>query len=232
MSEDTRTSRAPGDQASGGAAGGRGVRSRFVRLGGRTSGSPALEPLLQAVRTNHPKSDLSVVERAYETAERAHRGQLRKSGDPYITHPVAVSTILAELGFDGSTLAAALLHDTVEDTEYSLDQLRGEYGDEIAMLVDGVTKLDKVTYGDAAQADRLRTLAQAAAVLAPRGRLAVISFHSLEDRIVKRFMRDAARGDTPTLALVGRKQFPGDAEVAANPRARSAIFRVVQRVAA
>jgi GTP pyrophosphokinase len=99
-----------------------------------------------------------MVERAYVTAEVAHRGQMRKSGDPYITHPVAVATILAELGFEGTTLAAALLHDTVEDTEYGLDELTAEYGEEIAMLVDGVTKLDKVTYGDAAQAETVRKM--------------------------------------------------------------------------
>src|SRR5690606_28746944 len=169
MSENTRTSRAPeksGQQPSSGSSGsgGRGVRSRLVRFGARpNAGSPALEPVLQAVRTNHPRTDLSVIERAYETAERAHRGQLRKSGDPYITHPVAVATILAELGFDGSTLAAALLHDTVEDTEYSLSQLTEEYGEEIAMLVDGVTKLDKVTYGDAAQAETVRKMVVAMA---------------------------------------------------------------------
>ena len=168
MSENTRTSRAPeraGAPTSGtGGSGGRGVRSRLVRFGARpNAGSPALEPVLQAVRTNHPRTDLSVIERAYETAERAHRGQLRKSGDPYITHPVAVATILAELGFDGSTLAAALLHDTVEDTDYSLAQLTEEYGEEIAMLVDGVTKLDKVTYGDAAQAETVRKMVVAMA---------------------------------------------------------------------
>ncbi|MGN7701149.1 RelA/SpoT family protein [Cellulosimicrobium sp. 22601] len=169
MSENTRTSRAPekaGAQPAPGAggSGGRGVRSRLVRFGARpNAGSPALEPVLQAVRTNHPRTDLTVIERAYETAERAHRGQLRKSGDPYITHPVAVATILAELGFDGSTLAAALLHDTVEDTDYSLAQLTEEYGEEIAMLVDGVTKLDKVTYGDAAQAETVRKMVVAMA---------------------------------------------------------------------
>jgi 16S rRNA (cytosine1402-N4)-methyltransferase len=75
-------------------------------------------------------------------------------------------------------------------------------------------------------------LAQAVAVLAPGGRLVVISFHSLEDRIAKRFMRDAARGDAPVLELVGKKQFPGDAEVAANPRARSAVLRVAQKLGA
>ncbi len=136
------------------------VRSRLARFGtGRGPGqSPVIEPLLQAVRTNHPKADLTLLERAYATAEQAHRGQLRKSGDPYITHPVAVATILAELGMTPPTLAAALLHDTVEDTDYSLEQLRSDYGPEIAMLVDGVTKLDKVTYGDAAQAETVRKM--------------------------------------------------------------------------
>ena len=85
-------------------------------------------------------------------------GQMRKSGDAYITHPLAVTTILAELGMTPPTLAAALLHDTVEDTAYSLDELRRDFGDEIAMLVDGVTKLDKVTYGEAAQAETVRKM--------------------------------------------------------------------------
>ena len=135
------------------------VRSRLVRFGTRNSGTtPALEPLMQAIRTNYPKADFSAIEQAYVVAERAHRGQLRKSGDPYITHPVAVATILAELGMTTPTLVAALLHDTVEDTDYSLDQLRKDFDPEVAMLVDGVTKLDKVTYGDAAQAETVRKM--------------------------------------------------------------------------
>ena len=142
-----------------GPATGNRVRSRLVRFGSRSpAGSPALEPLLAAARTNHPKADLSVLERAYTAAERAHRGQVRRSGDPYITHPVAVATILADLGMTPPTLAAALLHDTVEDTEYSLAALEEEFGPEIAMLVDGVTKLDKVHYGDAAQAETVRKM--------------------------------------------------------------------------
>ncbi|HEX5334008.1 MAG TPA: bifunctional (p)ppGpp synthetase/guanosine-3',5'-bis(diphosphate) 3'-pyrophosphohydrolase [Cellulomonas sp.] len=135
------------------------VRSRLARFGSRGAAtSPAIEPLLLAIHSNHPKADLSVVEQAYVVAERAHRGQLRKSGDPYITHPVAVATILAELGMTPPTLAAALLHDTVEDTDYSLEQLRAEFGPEIAMLVDGVTKLDKVQFGEAAQAETVRKM--------------------------------------------------------------------------
>jgi GTP pyrophosphokinase len=135
------------------------VRARFARFGAtRPAGNPVLEPLMTAVRQNHPKADLSIIERAYAVAERAHAGQMRKSGDAYITHPLAVTTILAELGMTPPTLAAALLHDTVEDTAYSLEELRSDFGDEIAMLVDGVTKLDKVTYGEAAQAETVRKM--------------------------------------------------------------------------
>jgi GTP pyrophosphokinase len=83
---------------------------------------------------------------------------MRKSGDPYITHPLAVTTILADIGMTEPTLVAALLHDTVEDTAYTLDALRGDFGDEVALLVDGVTKLDKVKYGDSAQAETIRKM--------------------------------------------------------------------------
>ncbi|GAA2723813.1 RelA/SpoT family protein [Cellulomonas aerilata] len=155
---------APEPVVDGVGAGGSRVRSRLVRFGTRHSpATPSLGPLMHAIRTNHPKADLSVIERAYAVAEQAHRGQMRKSGDPYITHPVAVATILAELGMTTATLAAALLHDTVEDTEYSLDQLRKDFGPEVAMLVDGVTKLDKVSYGDAAQAETVRKMVVAMA---------------------------------------------------------------------
>ncbi len=113
---------------------------------------------MRALRANHPKADTSLIVRAYEVAEKAHTGQFRKSGEPYITHPVAVATILAELGMTSQTLAAALLHDTVEDTDYSLDRLRADFGGEIALLVDGVTKLDKLQYGEAAQAETVRKM--------------------------------------------------------------------------
>ncbi|WP_454294680.1 RelA/SpoT family protein [Salana multivorans] len=140
------------------------VRSTLVRLGSRGhSTPPAIEPLIQVVRANHPRVDVLLLERAYRVAESAHEGQLRKSGDPYITHPVAVATILAELGLTPPTLAAALLHDTVEDTSYTLEQLRRDFGDEIAAMVDGVTKLDKVTFGEAAQAETVRKMVVAMA---------------------------------------------------------------------
>ncbi len=141
------------------------TRARLARLAGRgsTGYSPILEPLLRTVRANNPKEDLEFIKRAYEVAERSHEGQKRKSGDPYITHPVAVATILAELGMTGTTLAAALLHDTVEDTNCTLDDIRRDFGQEVAMLVDGVTKLDKVSFGDAAQAETVRKMVVAMA---------------------------------------------------------------------
>ncbi|MFC4562606.1 RelA/SpoT family protein [Nocardiopsis mangrovi] len=120
--------------------------------------NPVLEPLIKTVRATHPKVDVRLIERAYDVAAHHHRHQKRKSGDPYITHPLAVATILAELGMQEPTLAAALLHDTVEDTSYTLDQLRADFGDEIAELVDGVTKLDKVKYGEATQAETVRKM--------------------------------------------------------------------------
>jgi len=136
------------------------TRSRLARLTGWSteSYSPILEPLLRIVRANNPKEDFDLIQRAFTVAEKYHEGQKRKSGDPYITHPVAVATILAELGLSGATLAAALLHDTVEDTPYTLEELRGEFGDEIAKLVDGVTKLDKVEFGESAQAETVRKM--------------------------------------------------------------------------
>ena len=140
------------------AAGSR-VRSGLVWFGARSKlPPPEIEPLVRALRANHPKADVSLIERAYATAEKAHRGQMRKSGEPYITHPVAVATILAEVGMTSPTLAAALLHDTVEDTDYSLEQLTADFGPAIAQLVDGVTKLDKIRYGERAQSETLRKM--------------------------------------------------------------------------
>jgi guanosine-3',5'-bis(diphosphate) 3'-pyrophosphohydrolase len=140
-----------------------GLRSRLSRFGSSRSGPSEIEPLIRTLRKYHPKSDTKVVERAYEMARHLHRDQKRRSGEDYITHPVAVAEILADLGMTSSTLAAALLHDTVEDCGYSLDALREDFGDEIALLVDGVTKLDKVTYGDATAAETVRKMVVAMA---------------------------------------------------------------------
>ncbi|MFB6812351.1 RelA/SpoT family protein [Streptomyces sp. NPDC056387] len=160
---------APGKPAPGKSAGSSNrVRARLARLGVQRSNpyNPVLEPLLRIVRSNDPKietSTLRQIEQAYQVAERWHRGQKRKSGDPYITHPLAVTTILAELGMDPATLMAGLLHDTVEDTEYGLEDLRRDFGDAVALLVDGVTKLDRVKFGEAAQAETVRKMVVAMA---------------------------------------------------------------------
>lgn len=140
-----------------------GVRSMSARLarsltGNRGRTNPVLDPLLSIHRQFHPKADAELLSRAYETAERLHDGVFRKSGDPYITHPLAVATIAAEIGMDTTTLVAALLHDTVEDTDYGLEQLTEEFGAEVARLVDGVTKLDKVALGAAAEAETIRKM--------------------------------------------------------------------------
>ncbi len=147
-------------QAADVASSGVGVRRRLARLGAQRGPTlnPVLEPLIKTVRATHPKADIRLIERAYETAAYWHRDQKRLSGDPYITHPLAVSTILAELGMNTDTICAALLHDTVEDTPYSLTELRGEFGEDIAALVDGVTKLDKVKYGESAEAETVRKM--------------------------------------------------------------------------
>lgn len=134
------------------------LRRLVPRIFSKAQPSGAVDTLMRTVRMHHPKADLSLIERAYTVAERAHEGQKRKSGEPYITHPIAVAQILADLGIGSKTVAAALLHDTVEDTAYTLDQVRADFGDEIAMLVDGVTKLDKVKYGDSTQAETVRKM--------------------------------------------------------------------------
>lgn len=137
------------------------VRARLARritAQRAASVKQVLEPLAAIHRELHPNADLSLLQRAYDVAEELHRDQRRKSGDPYITHPLAVATILAELGMDTITLVAALLHDTVEDTGYSVEQLAEDFGDKVAQLVDGVTKLDKVKLGTAAEAETIRKM--------------------------------------------------------------------------
>uniref|UniRef100_UPI0015EFFDB9 RelA/SpoT family protein n=1 Tax=Streptomyces phytophilus TaxID=722715 RepID=UPI0015EFFDB9 len=134
---------------------------RVALLGGASSrdGLPhALEHVAKAHRGFYPDADIPTLRTAYLLAEDAHRGQMRKSGDPYITHPLAVTLILAELGAETTTLTASLLHDTVEDTEVTLAQVRSGFGEEVAYLVDGVTKLEKVDYGAAAEPETFRKM--------------------------------------------------------------------------
>ena len=117
-----------------------------------------LLPIMQACRNHHPDEDLSILERAYRRAVIQHSSQRRKSGEPYIIHPLAVAQILADLSMGPLVVAAGLLHDTVEDTDYTLDECRAEFGDTVTGLVDGVTKLSKMEYGDSAQAETIRKM--------------------------------------------------------------------------
>ena len=119
------------------------------------------EELIARISKYHPEDDMSLVQRAYEYAEKAHANQVRKSGDPYFSHPVAVAVILTDLMLDATTIAAGLLHDCVEDVEgCTLEGIRGMFGDEVAVLVDGVTKLSQLNFAnrEEAQAETLRKM--------------------------------------------------------------------------
>ena len=139
------------------------TRSRLAKITCWKSEQSELETLLKTLKKFHSKDNTELVSKAYEVAKRQHLGQKRLSGLDYITHPVAVATILAEIGMSSETLAAALLHDTVEDTGYSIQKLEEDFGPEVARLVDGVTKLDKVKYGEASTAETVRKMVVAMA---------------------------------------------------------------------
>jgi guanosine-3',5'-bis(diphosphate) 3'-pyrophosphohydrolase len=135
--------------------------------------------LVDIYRSRHPKGDTTLLTRAYTTAADAHEGQVRRSGDPYIVHPLAVATILAELGLDANTLAAALLHDAVEDTGVSLDDVTRDFGPQVAALVDGVTKLDRVRF-DSKEAQQAATMRKMLVAMAKDIRVLLIK---LADRL-------------------------------------------------
>jgi guanosine-3',5'-bis(diphosphate) 3'-pyrophosphohydrolase len=140
----------------------RGLVTRSVMAGRRRAGGSGIDPLLSMHQSMFPQIDAAPLRRAYDVAAAHHRGQLRKSGEPFITHPLAVATILAELGMDTTTLVAALLHDTVEDTGYTISQSQADFGLTVAHLIDGVTKLDRVRFGEAAEAETIRKMIVAA----------------------------------------------------------------------
>ncbi|HLU31018.1 MAG TPA: bifunctional (p)ppGpp synthetase/guanosine-3',5'-bis(diphosphate) 3'-pyrophosphohydrolase, partial [Acidimicrobiia bacterium] len=123
------------------------------------------DDVMEAFTRHHPDGDTALLTRAYEVARDAHEGQVRKTGHPYITHPVAVAWHLAHYGLDAPTVAAALLHDTVEDTDVTLEELVADFGPEIAALIDGVTKLDRIDYAsvEEAQAATIRKMVVAMA---------------------------------------------------------------------
>ena len=127
-------------------------------------GADAVRPLIAAHRRVFPGADAELLRRAYSVADRWHAGQTRKSGAPYVTHPLAVAILLAEIGMDTTTLVAALLHDTVEDTGLTIGEVKAEFGAEVAVLVDGVTKLDGSRWGDHAEAETFRKMIVAASI--------------------------------------------------------------------
>ena len=135
--------------------------------------------LVDIYRAKHPKADTTLLTRAYHAAAEAHEGQVRRSGDPYIVHPLAVATILAELGLDDITLAAALLHDAVEDTRVSLDDVTRDFGPQVAAMVDGVTKLDRVRF-DSKEAQQAATMRKMLVAMAKDIRVLLIK---LADRL-------------------------------------------------
>ena len=119
------------------------------------------QELLSGIRKYHPSADLSLIEKAYQVAADAHKDQKRKSGEPYIIHPLCVGIILADLEMDKETIAAGLLHDVVEDTVMTYDEIKDEFGEEVAQLVDGVTKLGQLSYSAdkvEVQAENLRKM--------------------------------------------------------------------------
>src|SRR4051812_47058680 len=147
----------------------------------RNANPPAVEvaPLLQIYRSKHPKAATTLITRAYEVAADAHSEQVRKSGEAYISHPLAVATIVAGLGLDDITVAAALLHDAVEDTGVSLQDVERDFGPDVAALVDGVTKLERVKF-DSKEQQQAATMRKMLLAMARDLRVVIIK---LADRL-------------------------------------------------
>ncbi len=136
-------------------------------------------PLVAAFRARHPKSPTGLITRAYLASAEAHRGQSRRSGEPYIQHPLAVARIVADLGLDDVTVAAALLHDAVEDTGITLDDLEQDFGSDVTAIVDGVTKLDRIKF-DTKEAQQAASMRKMLVAIAKDLRVLIIK---LSDRL-------------------------------------------------
>jgi GTP pyrophosphokinase len=147
----------------------------------RSSAAPAeeLAPLLASYRSRHPKASIALINKAYITARGAHQHQLRGSGESYINHPIAVAKIVADIGLDDISLAAALLHDAVEDTEITLEEVERNFGKEVASIVDGVTKLERLQF-DSKEAQQAATMRKMLVAMARDIRVLVIK---LADRL-------------------------------------------------
>ena len=143
-----------------------------------TSPDELYQELVKSVMRYHPSTDLSMIEKAYQVAKAAHKDQVRKSGEPYIIHPLCVGIILADLELDKESIAAGLLHDVVEDTPMTTEDVAAEFGDEVALLVDGVTKLGQLNYSAdkvEVQAENLRKMFLA---MAKDIRVIIIKYYS------------------------------------------------------
>jgi GTP diphosphokinase / guanosine-3',5'-bis(diphosphate) 3'-diphosphatase len=136
------------------------ILGRFRRSSQPAIAPDQVKPLLAKLQRAHPRADVQDVIRAFKVADEYHAGQFRLSGDPFITHPLEVAEILAEMGMDPTTIVGALLHDAVEDTDASLDDLREEFGEEVAEIIDGLTKIAKISFKstEAAQAENYRKM--------------------------------------------------------------------------
>src|SRR5436309_5095604 len=153
-------------------------RSRAGRSS-RNSIDSAVQPLIASMQERNPRADTKLVLRAYLVARDAHRDQVRRSGDPYIAHPLGVAMILADLGLDDVTLAGALLHDAVEDTSVTLDDLEARFGPDVAAIVDGVTKLDRLEF-DSREEQQAATMRKMLVAMAKDVRVLLIK---LADRL-------------------------------------------------
>jgi GTP pyrophosphokinase len=138
-----------------------------------------LQPVLDAFRRRHPSDDVSLILQAAEVATKAHAGQRRKSGEPYVTHPIAVAGVVADLGLDAQTVVAALLHDAVEDTGVTLEEISDLFGETVARIVDGVTKLDRLQF-DSKEAQQAATVRKMLVAMAKDWRVLIIK---LADRL-------------------------------------------------
>ena len=157
----------------------RGEGRRAIVPWRRHYASSEVAPLLAAFLERHPKGEVGRIERAFEVAKRAHQDQVRRSGDPYISHPLSVARILAGLGLDDVTIAAALLHDAVEDTDVTLADIGRDFGADVAAIVDGVTKLDRLQF-DTKEAQQAATLRKMLVAMAKDIRVLLIK---LADRL-------------------------------------------------
>ncbi|MCU1367724.1 MAG: relA, partial [Ilumatobacteraceae bacterium] len=138
-----------------------------------------LAPILASYRKRHPKASTTMITKAFATANAAHRPQLRSSGEGYINHPLAVARIVADIGLDETSLAAALLHDSVEDTEITLADVEKEFGADVAAIVDGVTKLERLQF-DSKEAQQAATMRKMLVAMARDLRVLIIK---LADRL-------------------------------------------------